>query len=86
MPPADNEPQLKMQSKLMDKFKSRAKICYGLLNDEEHVNLIHSLPQNLMDELRRIMRAGCAKICTRRVRRTTKRSGRKTSNGRKLRK
>ena len=86
MPPADKEPQLKMQSKLLDKFKSRAKICYGLLNDEERVNLIHSLPQNLMDELRHIMRAGGAKkrngrkTCTRRTKTC---NGRKTRNGRK---
>ena len=91
MPPADKESQLKMQTKLFDKFKSRAKICYGLLNDEERVNLIHSLPQNLMDELRHIMRAGGAKkrngrkTCTRRTknrtRRTKKCNGRKTRNG-----
>ena len=68
MPPADKEPQLKMQSKLLDKFKSRAKICYGLLNDEERFNLISSLPQNLMGEVRHIMLAGGAK----------KRNGRKT--------
>jgi hypothetical protein len=91
MPPADKTLQLKMQSRKMDKFKSRAKICYGLLNEEERVNLISSLPQNLMDELRRMMQAGGAKKRTRQVRRTKKctrrykkRNGRKTRNGRKI--
>jgi hypothetical protein len=83
MPPADKELQLKMQSKKMDKFKSRAKICYGLLNEEERVNLISSLPQNLMGELRRMMQAGGAKKRTRRTKKCTRRN--KKRNGRKIR-
>ena len=90
MPPADKEPQLKMQSKLMDKFKSRAKICYRLLNDEERVNLISSLPPNLMDELRHMMQAGGAKKCTRHTKKCTRRAKKctrraKKCNGRKIR-
>ena len=88
MPPADKDQQLKLQYKLFDKFKSRAKICYGLTNDEER----GALPQNLMGEVHMMLAGGSksksksksSKKRTRRVRRTKKRNGRKTRNGRKI--
>jgi hypothetical protein len=89
MPPAHKDQQLKLQHKLFDKFKSRAKICYRLTNDEVH----RSLPPNLMNEVQMMLAGGAKsksksksskKRTHRRVRQTKKRNGRKTRNGRKI--